>query len=180
MSTKMRYALELLLVGIIILLSIIVFVFRENLGDISNIGYLGLFALCFLANSTVLLPSPSLMIAASCALIMNPFLVAVVGALGSSLGEFTGYIFGLVTKDISSKACKLFDYLKSKVHNQLLLIFLLAVLPLPLFDIAGIYAGGTKLSQITFYLVCFCGKFIKMLVYTHMYIILEWAMLLVQ
>jgi hypothetical protein len=49
---------------------------RDKIQNVSEVSYLGLFFLCFIANATVLLPAPSLMIAASCALIMNPWLVA--------------------------------------------------------------------------------------------------------
>ena len=160
---------------VIIGLSVTIFLFRDKLQNISDISYLGLFFLCFLANSTVLLPAPSLMIAASCALIMNPWLVALCAALGSSLGEFVGYAFGTVTEDLSPRFKKLLDKLTARIHNQTVLVFVLAVLPLPLFDVVGIYSGGTRMNLLKFFMACFLGKFIKMLVYTRAYDILEWA-----
>lgn len=175
MNSKIRKILELLFVVIIIALSVVIFLMRDEIGNVSDVGYLGLFLLCFLANSTVLLPAPSLMIAASCALIMNPFGVALSAALGSSLGEFVGYAFGTITKDLSPKFQKLLDKLTSKVSNQTVLVFILALLPLPLFDIVGIYSGGTKMNLVKFFAACFTGKFIKLLVYTRIYDIMEWA-----
>ena len=165
MKRNIRIIAETFLMIGIIGLSVAIFLFRNKIQNISNIGYLGLFVLCFLANATVLLPSPSLMIAASCALIMNPWLVALCAALGSTLGEFIGYAFGTVTEDLSPKF-KTFETL---------LVFILAALPLPLFDLVGIYSGGTKMNLIKFFLACFVGKLIKMLVYTRIYDILEWA-----
>lgn len=156
-------------------LSVTIFLLRDKLQNVGDVGYLGLFLLCFLANSTVLLPAPSLMIAASCALILNPWLVALFAALGSSLGEFVGYLFGTVSEDLSPKFKKLLDKLTAKIHNQTLLVFVLAVLPLPLFDVVGIYSGGSKMNLLKFFIACFAGKFIKMLVYTRAYDILEWA-----
>lgn len=175
MNSKVRKVFEILFIVLVIALSVVIFLMRDKIGQVSDIGYLGLFFLCFLANSTVLLPAPSLMIAASCALIMNPFLVALVAALGSTLGELVGYAFGTVTKDLSPKFQKILDKLTAKIHNQTLLVFILAVLPLPLFDIVGIYSGGTKMNLIKFSIACFLGKFIKLLVYTRIYDILEWA-----
>lgn len=175
MSSKVRKILEIVFIVVIAALSIVIFLMRDKIGQVNDISYFGLFLLCFLANSTVLLPAPSLMIAASCALIMNPFWVALFAALGSTLGEFVGYAFGTVTKDLSPKFQKLLDKLTNKVHNQTLLVFILAVLPLPLFDVVGIYSGGTKMNLIKFAVACFVGKFIKLLVYTRMYDILEWA-----
>ena len=175
MNKKWRKFLEVLLFILITALSVAIFLLRDKIGQISNVGYLGLFALCFLANATVLLPSPSLMIAASCALVMNPFWVAVSAALGSTLGEFVGYAFGTVSQDLSPKFQKLLDQLTGKIHNPVILVFILAVLPLPLFDLVGIYSGGTKMNLLEFAIACFLGKFIKLLVYTRMYDLLTWA-----
>ena len=174
-NSKFRKILEILFVVVIIALSVVIFLMRDKIGNVSDVGYLGLFLLCFLANSTVLLPAPSLMIAASCSLIMNPFLVALSAALGSTLGEFVGYVFGTITKDLSPKFQRLLDKLTNKVRNQTVVVFILALLPLPLFDIVGIYSGGTKMNLIKFSVACFIGKFIKLLVYTKIYDILEWA-----
>lgn len=175
MNVKLRKILEIIIVIFIVGLSITIFLLKDKIQNVSNISYLGLFLLCFLANATVLLPAPSLMIAASCALIMNPLLVAIVAALGSTLGELVGYAFGTVAKDLSPKLQKFLDKFTSKIHNQTLLVFVFAVLPLPLFDIVGIYSGGTKMSLFKFFIVCFAGKFIKMLVYTRLYDIIDWA-----
>lgn len=175
MKIKLRKALEIVLIIFIVGLSVFIFLERDKIQNVSNVSYLGLTFLCFLANATVLLPAPSLMIAASCALIMNPWLVALCAALGSALGELVGYAFGTVAEDLSPKFQKILEKLVSKIHNQTLIVFILAALPLPLFDIVGIYSGGTKMNLIKFFLACFAGKFLKMLVYTRIYDIWEWA-----
>ncbi len=162
---KIRKIVELLLFVLIIGLSILIFINKDKLQNISSTSYLGLMGLCFLANSTVLLPAPSLMIAASCALILNPWLVAVFAALGSSLGEFVGYAFGSISKEISPKLQVLLDKFLSKIKNQNLFVFILALLPLPLFDVVGIYSGGTKMNPIKFFVACYIGKFIKLIIY---------------
>ena len=176
MQPKLRKALEILLVCGIVILSVVIFLFRDKLQNLGSVGYFGLFALCFLANSTVLLPAPSLMIAASAALILNPWLVALTASLGSALGEFVGYLFGHAGQDISPKFQRFLDKLNAKVKNRSLLVFILALLPLPLFDVAGVYSGGTKMHLGKFFLFCWCGKFLKTLVYTKAYDILAWAL----
>ena len=175
MKENIRKILEIIFVVLIAALSVTIFVLRDKIQNVGEVGYLGLFLLCFLANCTVLLPSPSLMVAASCALIMNPWLVAVFAALGSALGEFVGYALGTVTKDLSPKFERLLDMLTARIHDQTLIVFLLALLPLPLFDVAGVYCGGTRMNVFRFFLACLLGKFIKMLVYTRIYDILAWA-----
>lgn len=175
MKKNVRKIFEIALVVLIIGLSITIFIFRDKIGNVGEIGYFGLFFLCMLANATVLLPAPSLMIAASCALIMNPWLVALFAALGSTVGELVGYLFGHATKELSPKFKKLLDTLNARIHNETLIVFILALLPLPFFDVVGIYSGGTRMNLIKFFIACFVGKFIKMLIYTRIYDILEWA-----
>ena len=82
MNSKFKKIIEVLFIVIVISLSVIIFLLRVKIGQVSDISYLVLFFLCFLANSTVLLPAPSLMIAASCALIMNPWMVALFAEIG--------------------------------------------------------------------------------------------------
>lgn len=175
LNSKLRKILEILLALFIVGLSVAIFMFRNELQDISEVSYLGLILLCFLANATVLLPAPSLMIAASCALIMNPWLVALCAAFGSTLGELVGYAFGSVTKELSPKFQRIVDKLTTKIHSPIILVFILAALPLPLFDVVGIYSGGSRINLVKFFLACFFGKLVKMLVYTRMYDILGWA-----
>lgn len=163
---RIRKIFEALFVAIVIALSIIVFLLRDEIGRVSRVNYVGLLFICFLANSTIFLPAPSLMIAASCAIIMNPWFVALFAAMGSTMGELVGYAFGTVTKDLSQRFQRILDKLTGKIHNQTLLVFILAILPLPLFDIVGVYSGGTKMNLIKFSAVCFAGKLIKFLVWT--------------
>ncbi len=173
MNTRLRRALEITFVLVLMGLSLAILLFREKLEGLGNVGYAGLFLLCFLANAAVLVPSPSLMIAASCALILNPVPVAAVAALGSTLGEFTGYGLGRMVKEHSPRFQKLVDFLTRRIRSQTLLVFLLALLPLPLFDVVGIYSGGSRMAPIRFSLACYAGKFLKLLCYTKMYDILE-------
>ena len=175
MNEKARKALEVVAFIFIVVISVLIFIFRDRLTNVGEVGYLGVFILCFVANVTVLLPSPSLMIAASCATIMNPVLVALSAAAGSSLGELTGYAFGSVSQDLSPRFAKLLDKLTKKIHNDVLLVFILALLPLPLFDLVGIYSGGTRMNLLKFLIACFVGKFVKLLIYKQIYDLIELA-----
>lgn len=165
MKVSVRKGLEIVIFILIIVLSVIIFLNQDKIENVSNVSYLGVMVLCFLANSTVLLPAPSLVIASSCALVLNPWTVAIFAAIGSSLGEFIGYAFGTISKEISPKLQNLLEKILSKIKNQTLLVFILALVPLPLFDVVGIYSGGTKMNPLKFFLACFSGKFIKLAIY---------------
>lgn len=173
MNQSVKKIAEILLVVGILAGSLLLYIFYDSSTPPSEWGYVGLFVLCLLSNATVFLPSPSLLLAASCALVLNPFWVAVVAALGSTLGELTGYLLGNVGQDLSPKFQRLMETITQKVKNPFVLIFVLALLPLPLFDVAGVYSGGTKVKLLPFFLLCFTGKFLKLSVYTHFYEILE-------
>ncbi len=170
-----KRAAEIFVFLLIIAFSVTIFLFRRDIESVSELSYLGLFVLCFLANATVFLPSPSLMIAASCALILNPWLVALSAALGSALGEFVGFALGAVSKELSPRFQKLLARLQEKIRSPSVLVFLLALLPLPFFDVAGVYSGGTKMQLLRFFALCFAGKLIKMLIYTRLYDLLAWV-----
>lgn len=175
MKKNVCKVIEIISFVLIIGISILIFLLRNRLKNVGKIGFLSLFALCFVANSSVLLPAPGLLIVSSCALIMNPWIVALVAALGTTVGELVGYIFGCITNDISPRFQSFVEKISKKIQNPLLIVFVFAVLPLPLFDIVGVYSGSTKMNLAKFSIVCFVGKLVKMLFFTRMYNILKWA-----
>ena len=151
MNNTVRKILQIGFLILTVVGSVVIFIYRESLQSINEISYLGVFLLCLIANSTVLLPAPSLMITASFAVILNPIAVAVCAALGSAFGEFVGYGFGAVSISVSPVFQRLIDFLSEKIRRKTVLVFLLALLPLPLFDAAGILSGGTQMRIIPFF-----------------------------
>ena len=122
---------------------------------------IGIFIACVITNSTVLLPSTSMVIVLEYAQLINPLAVAIVGALGTSAGELTGYYMGRAGSNII-KPEKIKKIKKRFDKNTYLWIFVFALVPMPIFDIAGLLAGSTKTNVFGFYLTCVVGKFIKM------------------
>lgn len=143
------------------MLSISIFILKKQITQIGDASYLWVFFLCFLGNSTIFLPAPSLMAAMSFSLILNPVIVIIVASLGASIGEMIGYTFGAVSKDALPKFYNLFVKVLGWIKYDWLLLFIVSVLPLPLFDLAGVYLGGKKKNIAMFFLVCYLGKFIK-------------------
>ena len=133
---------------------------------------IGIFIACIITNSTVLLPATSMVIVLEYAQLINPIAVAIVGALGTSVGELTGYYMGRAGSNIikSEKIKKIkirFD------RHTYIWIFVFALLPLPIFDIVGLLAGSTNTNVFCFYFTCVAGKFIKMGCYILMFQFLE-------
>jgi len=174
METGRRKAFDIAIVIVIVIISVAIFIERDKIQNLGKASYLGVLLLCFLANATVLLPAPSLLVVASCSLILNPLLVAFFAAIGATLGEAVGYCFGKAAKGLSSSFQTILEKISRIIHNESLLIFVFAVLPLPIFDMIGVYSGGTKVSLYKFLGICFLGKLLKMLLFTQTFKILDW------
>ncbi len=153
--------------ALVVLLSIAIVVFRDHWQRFQAYGYVGLFLITLLANATVIFPAPGLVLPFSMGAVLHPFWVAVVAAAGATTGELSGYLAGL------SGQAFIEDY-RAYHHVRGLMrrygdgvIFVLAFLPTPLFDLAGIVAGATRVPLRRFVLWTFAGKLLKMLAVTY-------------
>lgn len=124
-------------------------------------GLLGLLVGCFLANATVLLPAPGLLLVCQFSLAYGPLLAAMVGSIGTSLGEMVGFFAGFSGKELlPSKPGKIAAALKKHPYR---LVFIFSLIPLPVFDVVGLVSGALQIDWKRFYIACLLGKFIKML-----------------
>lgn len=147
----------------VIVVSGLVFAYRNKISYIPELGYFGVFIMCFICNATVFAPAPSLLVVATAATVLNPVIVTLVGALGTTLGEFVGYLSGLAGRTvIDAKDGKMILWVQK---YGIFTIFLFALIPLPLFDVIGIISGYLKIKWYKFIPACFAGKFIKMFLY---------------
>ena len=149
----------------VIAMSVFIFLNRDKLEQTGNYGLIGVFVLCFISNATVFLPAPSLIVVVTAASFLNPFLVSLAGALGSALGELTGFFSGRAGKNIGkAKTGKLG---RAVQKHGTPVVFIFALLPLPIFDIIGVASGFLGIKWYKFMVACLPGKFIKMLIYAY-------------
>lgn len=161
-NNVVKKILSFLFVLFVISISVLLFLSRDILIYDDKYGYLGVLVLCFLCNATIFAPAPSLIVAVTAAQTLQPLLVILLGAVGTSLGEMVGYFSG--------KAGRAFTYRDGRVVNWItekgvMAVFLLALLPLPLFDLAGISSGFCEMKWRKFFVACFLGKLLKMTIY---------------
>jgi len=162
-SLKIKYIFGL---AFILVFSLIINYYREKLLEFSAYGYIGIFLSCFFANSTVLLPAPSSTIVFTFSSLYSPFLVAVAGALGATVGELIGYIAGVSGRKIINQEGK--QGIQSHLEEYgVVAVFLFAFLPLPIFDLVGVASGMMRIKIFHFMLPCLLGKFLKMLIYAY-------------
>jgi membrane protein YqaA with SNARE-associated domain len=144
-------------------ITVLIFVYRDRLAEFSSYGYLGLFVVSVVGNATILLPAPSLAATFLAGGIFNPLLAGVVSGAGMAIGELSGYMAGYggtVILDPTERARfeRLQDWMR---RHGFLTIFVLAVIPNPIFDLAGVAAGVLHFPLPHFLLACFLGKTVK-------------------
>lgn len=144
-----------------VIISVVVFVFRDKFVDLKNYGYLGLFALSILGNATIILPVPIILTAFLGGAVFNPLIVGVVVSLGATIGELTGYLAGLSGGEMAQDNPKVQKIKKWMDKYGLWALFALAAVPNPLFDLAGIVAGATKIPVYKYLIVVWLGKLVK-------------------
>jgi membrane protein YqaA with SNARE-associated domain len=124
-------------------------------------GLVVLFVISAISNATLILPVPGLALTALAAAVANPLLVGVVAGAGQTLGEMTGYMAGYSGQtliDDSPRYARLAGWMRRFGTPT---IFVLALIPNPLFDVAGIIAGALRMPVWLYVISGGAGKIIK-------------------
>lgn len=125
-------------------------------------GYAGAFVLTLLSSATVLVPSVALGAALKfgAATTLNPLLVGLVSGIAAGLGESTGYIAGRSGAELAHVQTRpTYQRIAAWVEQRgTLTVFVLAAIPLPLIDLAGLAAGALGMPFWRFEAACLAGK----------------------
>ena len=138
---------------------------RDELRRFSGLGYLGLFLSCVISNLSVFLPTSSTVYVLLASSVLNPALCVILGSAGAALGElgsyYSGRMFGLSEnreKQYAPWKIKIAAYMDR--HGFLTVLFF-ALVPMPVFDVAGVVAGAEKMKLWKYMLAGFIGKALK-------------------
>ncbi len=144
-------------------------------------GYVGAFFISMIASATIVLPAPGLLIIIAMGATLDPVLLGIVAGVGSAIGELSGYVAGATGSALIPEAQRhQFDYLHTLTRRYgAPLLALLAAIPFPLFDFAGIVAGILRMNVLAFVFSVAVGKSIKYIVLITMgasslHILLRW------
>lgn len=151
----------------VIVLTIVLFLNRENIQYLERFGYVGIFLASLLTNASLILPVPGVLITSAMGAVFNPFFVALAAGSGATLGEISGYLAGFSGQTIIERAKwheKLENWMQ-KYGDWTILV--MAFIPNPAFDVVGIMAGAMKIPLHRFLFFCFIGKVLKMLVFAY-------------
>ena len=135
---------------------------RELVQRFSQWGYVSSFLISLIGSATVILPAPGLALIIALGAHLNPVLLGVVAGCGSGLGELTGYFAGKAGRNLVSRQGRfnsILHHMTTRYTSPVL--FFLAILPLPVFDFAGILAGALRMPILRFLTIVISGKIIK-------------------
>ena len=135
---------------------------RELVQRFSQWGYLSSFLISLIGSATVILPAPGLALILALGAHLNPVLLGVVAGFGSGLGELSGYLAGKAGRNLVNSEGRFNAFLhRMTTRFTSPALFVLAILPLPIFDFAGILAGALRMPVLHFLAVVISGKIIK-------------------
>jgi membrane protein YqaA with SNARE-associated domain len=135
--------------------------FRDRLQELEKYGYAAVFLVGLVSNATLILPVPGLAVSSVMGGVFNPWIVGIVGGVGQALGELTGYMAGYSGQTWVDEN-RVYDRLTQWMQRYgVWAIFVLALIPNPLFDVGGMIAGALRLPLWKFLVSCMAGKVLK-------------------
>ena len=162
---RSRWRLAAQAVGLVgvFAIAILAGVYSEVLRDrLAGAGYVAVFLLTAVGAATLILPAPAAVsVGAFAAALDNIWAVGLVGATGQMVGELGGYYVGWSGKGALSHV-KGYARLSSWMSRYgVLTLFVMAAIPNPFFDVAGMIAGATRIGLARFVLASWPGLVIK-------------------
>ena len=128
-----------------------------------GLGYTGAFLVNLIASASIFLPVPGLVLSMAIGTALNPYLLGAVSGLGSAVGELSGYAAGASGRTLilsgGSVQSQRIEYYTRKYGPWT--IFVVAALPIPLFDAAGVMAGAIRMPLSAFFVATAAGKILK-------------------
>jgi len=161
---KLTFVRVLVLLAVITL-TIFLILNRDRVQELEALGYPGIFLISLFSNATLILPVPGVLFTSAMGAVFNPYWVALAAGCGAALGELTGYVAGFSGQGIIENKqwyARVTEWMK-KFGG--LTVLLLAFIPNPIFDIAGMVAGALRMPLWKFLLFSWVGKTGKMLVF---------------
>ncbi|MBW3631598.1 MAG: VTT domain-containing protein [Chloroflexi bacterium] len=127
----------------------------------SPIGLITLFVFSALSSATLVLPVPGMALTVMAAAVADPLLVGIFAGAGQAVGELTGYAAGTSGAALAGERLsrsRMADWMR---RYGVATIFLLAIVPNPVFDIAGVLAGALRMPLVRYLAAAASGKILR-------------------
>jgi membrane protein YqaA with SNARE-associated domain len=140
----------------------VVLILNSQVKELEAWGYLGVFAITLLSAATIVLPAPGWASVIALSTVLNPYLIGIAAGIGSGIGEITGYLAGDgAARVIVKNKRDLWKYKKLIKKYDLPAVFVLAFIPNPVFDVAGIAAGSVGIPLVRFLIATILGRILR-------------------
>ncbi len=149
---------SLVLSGLVIWLG---YRYEHEIQRLGNLGLLGLFIVSVVGNATVFIPVPVFVVACAAAPAYGWLASGLVNGVGATIGETTGWLAGYGGSAIIPKGKWYQRLILFMQEHGMLGIFLLALIPNPVFDVAGAISGALKMPLWKFWVAAGAGKVIR-------------------
>lgn len=151
----------------VVAITLYIFSIRQRVEEFTAFGYPGIFLVALLANATILLPAPGVAVIYAMGAVFNPLGVGIAAGTGGALGELSGYLAGFGGQAVIERT-DVYERTKPWVDKYGgWAILVLAAIPNPFFDAAGIAAGIAKMPVKTFLFFVWIGQLIKMTLFAY-------------
>jgi membrane protein YqaA with SNARE-associated domain len=163
-SPRLRRVLAVVMLLFIVACSVAVYLLPLGSAELIPLGYLAVFISTLVAGMAIMVPGVNVVVFVA-GRSMEPVLVALIGGLGSALGESTGFAAGRATRSLVTE--RRMDSRWGKAiaklvrRNAFLTIFGLAFFSVVLADVAGLVAGRVGYSYRKFFVATFLGKTLR-------------------
>lgn len=124
-------------------------------------GLLALFVINVVSSATLILPLPGLALTPLAATVADPLLVGLIAGTGQTIGELTGYLAGYSGRKALGMDARTQRMTVWMQRWGAPIVFVLALIPNPFFDVAGIIAGATRMPLRLYLLAAGSGKILK-------------------
>ncbi|KPK48475.1 MAG: hypothetical protein AMJ77_00080 [Dehalococcoidia bacterium SM23_28_2] len=165
---RLEYTLLIFVVALMTVFAFAFFYFQVEVSRLKDYGYAGVFIINFIGAASMILPTPAAASVVGGGAILNSYLgiptfvyVGIIAGLAEALGEFTGYAAGYGSRIVIQERP---EYKRIQVwmeRHGVITMFVMSVIPNPLFDVAGAAAGVVRMPLGRFFLAVLAGKVIK-------------------
>ncbi len=149
----------------VIALTVFLVLNRDRVQELEALGYPGIFLVSLLSNATLILPVPGVLFTSAMGAVFNPYWVALAAGTGATLGELTGYAAGFSGQGVIENRQWYEKVTEWMTKYGGITVLVLAFVPNPVFDIAGMVAGALRMPLWKYLFFSWIGKTAKMLLF---------------
>ncbi len=170
--TRKRLVTAARILALLAVLAITVYAFSlgPRFKEFEKYGLPGLFLISIVANATIIIPVPGIALVFVAGAAFHPMAVAFVAGVGAAFGEISGYLAGFSGQGVVERAAvyqRIVNWMKQNRLQAYIAIVVLAFIPNPFFDLAGMASGALGIPVPYFLFFCAIGKIMKMMMFAY-------------